>query len=138
VTTVLLETPGGLEQAQEQRELRQTVRRFLRERSPESQVRLDIESDAGYDRAVWRQLAQQLGVQGLGVPERLGGSGASHAELFIVLEEMGRALYCSPFFATVVLAASTLLRSGDKALCGEVLPAIVGGGGAGPPPPPPA
>jgi hypothetical protein len=34
-----------------------------------------METDDGYDPAVWQQMGQQLGLQGLAVPEELGGSG---------------------------------------------------------------
>ena len=46
-------------------------------------------------------MAGQLGLQGLAIPEELGGSGSSYVELIIVFEEMGRAPLPSPYFATV-------------------------------------
>src|SRR5688500_839246 len=99
----------------EQEELRRTVRAFLEQRSPEAEVRRLMETDEGYDPAVWQQMGQQLGLQGLAVPEELGGAGYTFRELAIVLEEMGRALLPAPFFATAVLAAGALLHSGDDA-----------------------
>ena len=60
-------------------------------------------------------MGEQLGLQGLIIPEEYGGSGYSFVELGVVLEEMGRALLCAPYFSTVVLAANTLLQSGDDA-----------------------
>jgi alkylation response protein AidB-like acyl-CoA dehydrogenase len=44
-----------------------------------------------------------------------------------VLEEQGRALLCAPFFSTVVLAANTLLQSGDEAAKSAHLPGIASG-----------
>jgi alkylation response protein AidB-like acyl-CoA dehydrogenase len=44
----------------------------------------------------------------------------------VVFEEMGAALYCGPFFATVGLAATALLESGDAASAGY-LPSIAAG-----------
>ena len=111
----------------EQQELRATVRAFLEQKSPESEVRRLMETESGYDPAVWTQMATQLGLQGLAVPEAYGGSGYSFVELGIVLEEMGASLLCAPFFSTVVLAASTLLRSGDEAAMAEWLPGIADG-----------
>ncbi|MDQ1378359.1 MAG: hypothetical protein QOE15_2532, partial [Acidimicrobiaceae bacterium] len=98
----------------EQEELRRSVRRFLTDKSPESEVRRLMETDAGYDPAVWTQMAEQLGLQGLAIPEEYGGSGFSFVELVVVLEEMGRALLCAPFFSSVVLAAGAVLASGDE------------------------
>src|SRR4029077_7947806 len=59
--------------------------------------------------------------------EEHGGSGFSYVELVVVLEEMGRALLCAPYFSTVALAANTLLHSGDDSAKKELLPGIAGG-----------
>src|SRR5215470_12573549 len=98
----------------EQEELRKSVRRFLEDKSPESEVRRLMETTEGYDPAVWRQMGEQLGLQGLAIPEEYGGSGYTYVELIVILEEMGRALLCAPYFSTVALAANTLLVSGDE------------------------
>jgi alkylation response protein AidB-like acyl-CoA dehydrogenase len=111
----------------EQLELRRTVRAFLEQRSPESEVRRLMETSAGYDPAVWAQLAAELDLPGLAIPEEFGGSGGTFLELAVVLEEMGRRLLCAPFFATAVLAANTLLRSGDVAAQKTWLPRIAAG-----------
>src|SRR6202030_779279 len=97
----------------EQEELRAGVRRFLQEKSPETEVRRLMETEEGYDPAVWSQMADQLGLQSLIIPEEFGGSGFTYVELIIVLEEMGSALLCAPFFSTVALAANALLTSGE-------------------------
>jgi len=112
---------------EEQDELRKTVRSFLDAKSPESAVREQMDTEAGYDTAVWTQMAEQMGLQGLHIPEEFGGSGYSYVELGIVLEEMGRSLLCSPFFATVVLAANTLIHSGDDEAKQAHLPGIASG-----------
>ncbi len=112
---------------EEQEELRKTVRAFLEAKSPETAVREQMETDAGYDAAVWSQMGEQLGLQGLAIPEEFGGSGYTFVELGIVLEEQGRALLCAPFFSTVVLAANTLLHSGDDAAKAAHLPGIASG-----------
>jgi alkylation response protein AidB-like acyl-CoA dehydrogenase len=113
--------------SEEQEELRRTVRAFLEQKSPETEVRRLMETDDGLDTAVWSQMAEQLGLQGLHIPEEFGGSGFSYVELCIVLEEMGRRLLVAPFFSSVVLAANTLLESGDDAAKKELLPGIASG-----------
>jgi len=112
---------------EEQEELRKTVRQFLEAKSPESAVREQMDTEAGYDAAVWSQMGEQLGLQGLVIPEEFGGSGYGFIELVVVLEEMGRALLCAPFFSSAVLAAQTLIHSGDDAAKGEYLPGIASG-----------
>ncbi len=111
----------------EQEELRRTVRGFLADKSPESEVRRLMETTEGYDPKVWQQMAEQLGLQGLAIPEEYGGSGFTFLELGVVLEEMGRALLCSPYFSTAVLGAYTLLLSGDNAAKEQYLPGIASG-----------
>jgi alkylation response protein AidB-like acyl-CoA dehydrogenase len=111
----------------EQEELRKTVRSFLENKSSEEAVREQMETDNGFDPAVWSQMGEQMGLQGLSIPEEFGGSGYGFVELGIVLEEMGRALLCAPFFSTAVLAANTLLQSGDDAAKQKYLPAIASG-----------
>ena len=112
---------------EEQEELRKTVRSFLESKSPETAVREQMETEAGYDAAVWSQMGEQMGLQGLAIPEEFGGSGYGFVELGIVLEEMGRALLCAPYFSTVVLAANTLIHSGDDAAKAAYLPGIASG-----------
>ncbi|MBO0748739.1 MAG: acyl-CoA dehydrogenase family protein, partial [Acidimicrobiaceae bacterium] len=54
--------------SEEQEELRASLRRFLEERSPETEVRRLMATEEGYDPAVWRQMAEQLGLHGLAIP----------------------------------------------------------------------
>src|SRR5262245_12103597 len=86
-----------------------------------------METESGYDEAVWKQMGEQMGLQGLIIPEEFGGSGYSYVELIVVLEEMGRRLLCAPYFSTVVLAANTLIHSGDDAAKKDFLPGIASG-----------
>jgi len=112
---------------EEQEELRRTVRAFLDQKSPEAEVRRLMETSVGYDPAVWQQMGEQLGLQGLAIPEEYGGSGYGFVELGIVLEEMGRRLLCAPYFASAVLAAQTLLHADDEAARKQWLPGIATG-----------
>jgi alkylation response protein AidB-like acyl-CoA dehydrogenase len=113
--------------SEEQEELRRIVRQFLEAKSPESEVRRLMETGDGYDPAVWAQMANELGLQSLTIPEEHGGQGFSYVELTVVLEEMGRALLCAPYFSTVVLAANTIVHSGDEAAAKDLLPGIASG-----------
>ena len=96
-----------------------------------------MDTTEGYDPDVWKQMGDQMGLQGLIVPEEYGGSGYTYVELTVVLEEMGRALLCAPFFSTVVLAANTLIHAGSEDAKAKYLPAIASGRGRSPPWPSP-
>ena len=113
--------------SEEQEELRKVVKDFLNAKSSEASVRELMETESGYDPAVWSQMGDQMGLQGLIIPEEFGGSGYSYVELIVVLEEMGRRLLCAPYFSTVVLAANTLIHSGDDAAKKDFLPGIASG-----------
>ncbi len=113
--------------SEEQEELRNIVRSFLENKSSEEAVREQMETEKGFDAAVWNQMAEQMGLQSLIIPEEFGGSGYSYVELCVVLEEMGRRLLCAPYFSTVVLGANTILQSGDDAAKKELLPGIASG-----------
>ena len=111
----------------EQEDLRTVVRDFLAARAPESETRRLMATEPGYDPDVWAQLSGQLGLVGLAVPEEFDGAGCGWVEVGVVCEEMGAALLCAPYFATVALAVPALLASEDKAACADFLPAIVAG-----------
>ena len=111
----------------EQEEFRDTLRRFLEENSPSSEVRRLMETREGFDRGVWKQMAGELGLQGLHIPESYGGQGFGFLELGIVQEEMGRVLFCTPYLSTVCLAASAILNAGSEAQKQALLPSLASG-----------
>src|SRR5215470_19620417 len=55
----------------------------------------------------WEQLAE-LGWTGVSISEDEGGAGLSFVEEAVLFEELGRALYKGPYFATVALALPAL------------------------------
>jgi alkylation response protein AidB-like acyl-CoA dehydrogenase len=113
--------------SEEQEELRRITRQFLESKSPEAEVRRLMDTDEGYDPTVWAQMANELGLQSLIIPEEFGGQGFTFVELTVVLEEMGRALLAAPYFSSAVLATTTLLQAGDDAAKAAHLPGIASG-----------
>ena len=98
----------------EQEQLREFVRSFLEEKSPESAVREQMDTEEGFDPDVWTQMSEQMGLPALTIPEAYDGQGFTCVEQVVVLEEMGRALLCAPYFSSAVLAANALMHSGDE------------------------
>jgi alkylation response protein AidB-like acyl-CoA dehydrogenase len=113
--------------SEEQEQLREHVRRFMEDKSPSAEVRRLMETTEGYDPAIWQQMAQELGLQSLHIPEEFGGQGFTFIELGIVLEEMGRVLLCAPYFSTVVLAANAIMNAGTPDQQKQLLPGIASG-----------
>jgi acyl-CoA dehydrogenase len=111
----------------EQELLRASVRKFLSEAAPETELPAMLSAGGGFDPGVWPRMADQLGLPGLAVPAEYGGGGGDFLDLEIVLEEMGRALFCGPFLSSAVLATQMLLLAGDTAACADYLPGISAG-----------
>lgn len=111
----------------EQEEFRSGVRRALQARSPTTEVRRLMATDAGFDRDGWKKLNQELGLTAIHIPEAYGGGGFGYGELGIVLEEMGRNLLCAPYFSTAVLATAAILNAGSEEQKKKLLPKIAEG-----------
>jgi alkylation response protein AidB-like acyl-CoA dehydrogenase len=110
----------------DQKQLRDSARKFLAEKCPPKAVRAVIDGKAPYDRELWKGLAE-MGFLGVAIPEDYGGTGAGHLELCVIAEEMGRALAPVPFSSTVYLAAEALLIAGSDAQKKKWLPLIASG-----------
>ncbi len=111
---------------EEQLELAAMMRALLDKRADSDAVRRAMESEAGYDEALWSTLCEQVGVAALMVPEEYDGAGFGFAEAAVVLEQLGRSLAPTPLLA-VLLATEALLRSGDEDACRRLLPQVAGG-----------
>ena len=111
----------------EQEEIRRTLRELLLKRCGPEEVRTAVQSEGGYDSALWETLAQQLGLPGLAFPEAYGGVGCSVTELALASEELGRSLAPSPLLATAVLSAPLLLALGSEGQRAALLPRIASG-----------
>jgi len=106
----------------EQSMLRDSARSFLAENASVGQLRRlrDSHDATGYSRELWSRFAE-MGYTGILIPEAQGGLGLGHVEAGIVMEEIGRHLSASPFFASSIVAA-TAIRHADPthALLGEL------------------
>jgi alkylation response protein AidB-like acyl-CoA dehydrogenase len=108
-------------------ELRAVIRRLLTESTGTADVIGREGSPAACDARLPAALAE-IGVYGLGVPERFGGAGFGLLELGGVFQEAGRAALGAPLLSPV-LAAELLLAAAeaDNPAAGEWLERIVGG-----------
>ena len=111
----------------EQLQFRDIAAKFMADKSPSVEVRRLMETERGFDDAVWNSLSNELGVTALTIPEAYGGQGFGFVELGIVMEEAGRALLCAPFFSTCVLGAEVILSAGTETQKQALLPEIAAG-----------
>ena len=93
--------------------LRAAVRRLFDDRLDPAALSASYDEPTVDTAALWKSLANEIGVAGLLVPEHLGGAGATEREAAVVFEEIGRAVAPTPFLTSAVLATEALLHAGD-------------------------
>jgi alkylation response protein AidB-like acyl-CoA dehydrogenase len=93
---------------EERKMLRETVAALVGKHASPAAVRAAMDSDRGYDEALWRLLCEQVGAAALVVPEQLGGAGGELADAATVLQELGRALVPSPLLGTTLAELALL------------------------------
>lgn len=109
----------------EQQMLKDSARRYL-----EDQCAFGGRQHAadGAAAAHWQAFAE-MGWLGMALPEQYGGLGAGPIESAILMEEIGRVLCVEPYWAVALLAAQTVLASGDAAKAELMLPDLIAGHG---------
>ena len=112
---------------EEQQMIRDTAEAFLAEVSTSAAVRQAMATELGYDRELWNRVCNELYWPAMHIPEAYGGMGLGYVELVATLEQMGRYLFCSPFFATVCLGVNTLLVAASEEQKHRWLPQIIEG-----------
>lgn len=105
---------------------RDSARDFLSRNDQIKRVRALRGSAPGYERAVWREMAN-MGWLAILVPEAHGGLGLGLPEAAVIAEEIGRQLLPEPFIAGAVHAATALCQAPDSALKTSLLGKLVDG-----------
>ncbi len=105
----------------EQLLLEETVRSFLRDRVPIARVRELRDQGCPNDREIWKALAE-LGVTGVLIPEKHGGSALSLLDAALVSQALGYSVTPTPFLTSGVMVPVALgALEGEQArawLCG--------------------
>ena len=110
----------------EQTMLRDSVSRYLGATYGFDQRMSVVHGTAGWNPAVWKAFAEELGILGAPFAEAHGGLGGGAIENMIVMEEIGKALVIEPYLSTVVIAGGALKAAGG-AVADAVIPAIIAG-----------
>lgn len=111
----------------EQRMIRDTAEAFLSGASSSEAVRSAMASESGFESALWKQVCEELYWQAMHIPEEHGGLGLGYVELAATLEQMGRFLFCAPFFSSVCLATNAVLVAGSEAQKADLLGKLIAG-----------
>lgn len=118
--------PVNFDFSDDQKLLRQAVRRYLEAHAPLSLCREALESGQGVSRTLWEGAAE-LGWLGAAIPEAYGGGGFGRLALAVIAEELGRCLAPVPFSSSVCLATEALLLAGSGAQKERYLPGLAQG-----------
>jgi alkylation response protein AidB-like acyl-CoA dehydrogenase len=97
----------------EQTMLRESAAKFFANECNYEKVKHIEETEAGYLPELWQKTAE-LGWTGMLFPESYGGYGGTFMDIVIIMEEMGKAAYPSPFFSTVVQCGLLIMESGTN------------------------
>ena len=97
---------------EEQIQLRNSARTFMEAECTPQFVRQMEESELGYSRKMWRQMAE-MGWLGIALPESCGGLGLSTVDLVLLTKELGRCICPSPFLSTSIIAGEAIARAGN-------------------------
>ena len=122
----MAEVPVSYAPTDDQELIRTTARQFLEERAGLERVRELMMSADGFDRALWKEMAD-LGWPGLAIAEEHGGAGLGPVEMSVLLEEMGRLVTPGPFFASAVFATTAVQLCGVRESQARLLPMLASG-----------
>lgn len=106
--------------------LKTMARDLLEKECPEAVVRATLKRKEGYSPELWKKIAD-LGWLGILYPEKYGGTGGNLIDAAVLFEEMGRAMYVSPFLSTEVLCGQAILNGGNEEQKDKLLPKVVKG-----------
>ncbi|MDG2461641.1 MAG: acyl-CoA/acyl-ACP dehydrogenase [Luminiphilus sp.] len=96
----------------EQGMLLDVARGFVRDQTPIAAVRAQLETEPGFDPAIWKAMVD-MGWTGIALPDSVGGAGMGVGSAVPVFEAMGGGLLGTPLLATT-LAGQLLWRAAGE------------------------
>ena len=113
--------------SEEQTELKQSVRRYAKERLTPIAEEIEQSGEPPSSDLV-REFAK-MGYLGINIPEELGGQGLGNLEALIVVEELGRisSAIAFPVFESCVGPVRAIEKFASRELAEEVVPAVCAG-----------
>ncbi|MES2299233.1 MAG: acyl-CoA dehydrogenase family protein [Pseudomonadota bacterium] len=104
---------------EEQQQMADALRRYLQKDYGFEARRAIIHGERGVSDAAWAALAE-LGMTALPLPREQGGFDGSAVDMFVVMQELGRALLVEPYLATLQGAFLLQRAGGHEALLEQV------------------
>jgi len=116
----------NFEFSDEQRQLHDTVDRYLTDQYTFEKFRAINASAAGWDKAVWAGLGE-LGVLALNVPADQGGLGFGPLETLSVMGAGGKSLLLEPFLSSAVIATAVLRACAEDSAAADLMARMASG-----------
>ena len=116
----------NFEFSDEQRQLHEAVERYLNEQYSFDRFQSIKRTDLGWDRSVWRGLAD-LGVLGITVPAEQGGLGFGPLETLAMMGDCGRSLLLEPVLSSAVIATAVLREFVGEPAAAQLLGSMAAG-----------
>ncbi|WP_295873148.1 acyl-CoA dehydrogenase family protein [uncultured Zhongshania sp.] len=110
----------------DQKNIQDQARSMLAKECNSSVVRHVIDTNSGFDEALWQQIIA-LGWPAISIPEQHGGLGLSYLELCVIATELGRSLAPVPFIASVYLGTEIIKAAASEQQQAEWLPELASG-----------
>jgi alkylation response protein AidB-like acyl-CoA dehydrogenase len=110
----------------EQTMVRDSVARYLADTYDFEARMKTVHGEAGWNPAVWKAFAEELGILGASFAEGHGGLGGGAVDNMVIMEEIGKALVIEPYLSTVVIGGGFLKAAGGGN-ADAVIPQIIGG-----------
>jgi alkylation response protein AidB-like acyl-CoA dehydrogenase len=110
----------------EQRQLRDTLQRYIAKQYTFDARRKLAQTEQGYSREHWQAFAD-LGLLALTLPEAHGGLGGNAIDTMVAMEPLAPALLLEPYLATVVICGGLIADAGSDAQKDALLSAVGAG-----------
>ncbi len=107
--------------------IRDAVQSFLLDTASSENTRRAMADASGVDWPLWAAMARDLGLAGINVPEKCGGSGLGAVETAIVSEALGTHAAATPWLASAVIGTRAIALGGNDHQRAEWLPRLSDG-----------
>ena len=94
------------------------ARGFVRDQAPIEAVRAQLETDTGYDAAIWQAMVD-MGWAGIALPDTVGGAGMGVGSAVPVFEALGGGLVGTPLLSTTLALGFLLCSRRTLKACGH-------------------
>ncbi|MBL8340987.1 MAG: acyl-CoA dehydrogenase family protein, partial [Rubrivivax sp.] len=116
----------NFEHTEEQRQLADSLNKYLAANYGFEQRKAILQSASGLSDAVWTAFAE-MGLTALALPEEDGGFGGGALDLMAAMEACGRALVVEPLLDHIALGTRLVARAGSAAQRAAWLPGAIDG-----------